>query len=108
MKERVLDIRIVGARAVTYGLLTSIPVALLALADRLFARRLEDARLATVFEVAIALAFSFWLRALHKRIGRFAERVFFACAIVRSNVSPHGPRVAVYRTSLVHRTNACE
>ncbi len=69
--------RIVGARAVIYAAITSVPVALLALADWLFARRLEDARLATVFEVAIALAFSFWLRALHKRIDRFAERVFF-------------------------------
>lgn len=78
VKERILDIRIVGARAVMYGGLTSILVALLALADWIFARRLEDARLATVFEVAIALAFSFWLNALHKRIDRFAERVFFA------------------------------
>jgi hypothetical protein len=78
VRERVLDIRIVGARAAIYAAITSIPVALFALADWLFARRLEDARLATVFEVAIALAFSFWLRALHQRIDRFVERVFFA------------------------------
>jgi hypothetical protein len=78
IQGHVIDIRIAGGRAVIYALITSIPVALLAFADWFFARRLEDARLATVFEVAIALGFSFWLRALHKRIDRFAERVFFA------------------------------
>jgi hypothetical protein len=78
VRGRILDIRIVGGRAVIYALVTSIPVALLAFADWFFARRLEDARLATVFEIGIAVGFSFWLRALHKRIDRFAERVFFA------------------------------
>lgn len=78
VQGRIVDIRVVGGRAVIYALVTSIPVALLSFADWLFARRLEDARLATVFEVAIALGFSFWLRALHRRIDRFAERVFFA------------------------------
>ncbi|HVA29354.1 MAG TPA: GAF domain-containing protein, partial [Candidatus Baltobacteraceae bacterium] len=78
VRGRILDIRIVGGRAVIYALVTSIPVALLALADWFFARRLEDARLATVFEVGIAVVFSFWLRSLHKRIDRFAERIFFA------------------------------
>lgn len=78
VQGHVIDIRIAGGRAVIYALVTSIPVALLAFADWLFAKRLEDARLATVFEVGIALGFSFWLRALHKRIDRFAERVFFA------------------------------
>lgn len=78
IQGHVIDIRIAGGRAVIYALVTSIPVALLAFADWLFAKRLEDARLATVFEVGIALGFSFWLRALHKRIDRFAERVFFA------------------------------
>jgi hypothetical protein len=78
VRGRILDIRIVGGRAVIYALVTSIPVALLAFADWFFARRLEDARLATVFEIGIAIAFSFWLRSLHKRIDRFAERIFFA------------------------------
>jgi hypothetical protein len=78
VQGRIIDIRIVGGRAVIYALITSIPVALLAFADWFFARRLEDARLATIFEVGIALGFSFWLRALHRRIDRFAERVFFA------------------------------
>lgn len=78
VQGRILDIRVVGGRAVIYALVTSIPVALLAFADWFFARRLEDARLATVFEIGIAIGFSFWLRSLHKRIDRFAERIFFA------------------------------
>ena len=78
VQGRVVDIRIAGGRAIVYAMVTSVPVALLAFADWLFARRLEDARLATAFEIGIALGFSFWLRALHKRIDRFAERVFFA------------------------------
>ncbi len=78
VQGHVVDIRIAGGRAIIYALVTSVPVGLLAFADWLFARKLEDARLATVFEVGIALGFSFWLRALHKRIDRFAERVFFA------------------------------
>lgn len=78
VQGHVVDIRIAGGRAIVYAMVTSVPVALLAFADWFFARKLEDARLATVFEVAIALGFSFWLRALHKRIDRFAERVFFA------------------------------
>lgn len=78
IKGRIIDIRIVGGRAIIYALITSIPVALLAFADWFFARRLEDARLATAFEIGIAIGFSFWLQAVHRRINRFSERVFFA------------------------------
>ena len=78
LRGRIVDLRIVGGRAVVYATLTAIPVALLAVVDWFFARRLQDARLATFLEVAVAVAFSFWLRSLHRRIERFVERVFFA------------------------------
>jgi hypothetical protein len=78
VRGRIIDIRIVGGRAVIYALVSSVPIALLAFVDWFFGRRLEDARLATAFEVGIAIGFSFWLRALHRRIDQFAERVFFA------------------------------
>jgi len=78
VRGRIIDVRIFGGRAIVYGALTAIPVALLAVVDWFFARRLQDARLATLFEVAVAVAFSFWLRGLHRRIDRFVERVFFA------------------------------
>lgn len=78
LRGRIVDLRIVGGRAVVYAMLTAIPVALLAIVDWFVARRLQDARLATFLEVAVAVAFSFWLRSLHRRIDRFVERVFFA------------------------------
>jgi hypothetical protein len=78
VRGRIIDVRIFGGRAIVYGALTAIPVALLAIVDWFFARRLQDARLATFLEVAVAVAFSFWLRSLHRRIDRFVERVFFA------------------------------
>ena len=78
VRGRIIDVRIFGGRAIVYGALTAIPVALLAVVDWFFARRLQDARLATFLEVGLAVAFSFWLRGLHRRIDRFVERVFFA------------------------------
>ncbi|HEX5275553.1 MAG TPA: PDZ domain-containing protein [Candidatus Rubrimentiphilum sp.] len=78
VRGRIIDVRIFGGRAIVYGALTAIPVALLAIVDWFFARRLQDARLATFLEVAVAVGFSFWLRSLHRRIERFVERVFFA------------------------------
>ncbi len=78
VRGRIIDVRIFGGRAIVYAALTAIPVALLAIADWFFARRLQDARLATFVEVGLAVAFSFWLRGLHRRIDRFVERVFFA------------------------------
>ncbi len=78
VRGRIIDVRIFGGRAIVYGALTAIPVGLLAVVDWFFARRLQDARLATFLEVAVAVGFSFWLRGLHRRIERFVERVFFA------------------------------
>jgi hypothetical protein len=111
VQGQIVDIRMVGGRAVIYALVTSVPVALLAFAEWFFARRLEDARLATVFEIAIAIGFSFWLRTLHKRIDRFAERVFFASrhrAFVRmrhlTHALPQAERVATIEDLLTAET----
>lgn len=35
-------------------------------------------KLATIVEIFVAVAFSFWLQTLHRRIDAFVERVFFA------------------------------
>ncbi|HEY5257866.1 MAG TPA: hypothetical protein VIJ12_05740 [Candidatus Baltobacteraceae bacterium] len=75
---RIVDVRVFGGRAMVYAILTSVPLLALAVADWLFARRLEDAKLATVIELALAVGFSFWLQALHRRIDRFVDRTFFA------------------------------
>lgn len=78
MHTRVIDVRVVGARTIVYGLLTAIPIGLFSIADWFFSRRLADARLATFAEFGIAVLFGIWLNTLHKRIDRFVERIVFA------------------------------
>lgn len=78
MQTRIVDVRIVGARALVYGLLTAIPIGLFSAVEWLFARELSDARLATFVEFGVAILFGVWLRTLHKRIDRFVERIVFA------------------------------
>ena len=74
---RIVDARVFGGRALVYAVVTSIPIALIAIADWLFAKELENVRLAGIVAVAIAVAFSFWLQTLHRRIDSFVERVLF-------------------------------
>lgn len=78
LKTRIVDIRIVGGRALVYGTLTVIPIGMLSLVDWLFARQLADARLATVLEIIVAVLFGVSLNVLHKRIDRLVERLLFA------------------------------
>ncbi len=78
VQGRIVDVRGFGGRAVVYAMLTSLPIAAVALADWFFARRLADVKLASAVEISVAVAFSFWLQTLHRRIDRFVERVFFA------------------------------
>jgi hypothetical protein len=78
LRTRVVDARLVGARTIVYGALTAIPIGLFSIVDWLFARRLEDARLATIVEFVVAVLFGVGLNALHKRIDRFVDRIVFA------------------------------
>ena len=75
---RVVDIRVFGGRALVYAVLTSIPVVAFTLIDWFFGQQLQNLKLASALLVAIAIGFSFWLNALHRRIERFVERVMFA------------------------------
>ncbi|HZZ65574.1 MAG TPA: hypothetical protein VFE17_08760, partial [Candidatus Baltobacteraceae bacterium] len=77
-RTRVIDVRVVGARTIVYALLTAIPIGLFSVADWFFSRSLEDARLATFAEFAVAVFFGIWLSTLHKRIDAFVERIVFA------------------------------
>jgi hypothetical protein len=78
MRTRVIDVRVVGARTLVYGLLTAIPIGLFSVADWFFSRRLADARLATFAEFAIAVAFGVCLTTLHRRIDRIVQRMVFS------------------------------
>lgn len=78
VRGRIVDVRVFGGRALVYAALTSVPIAILAILELLFENELRNVRLAGFVEVAVAVAFSFWLQSLHRRIDRFVERWFFA------------------------------
>jgi len=78
MRTRIVDVRLVGARALVYGLLTAFPIGLFSAVEWFFARELADARLATFVEFGVAILFGVWLQALHKRIDRFVEQILFS------------------------------
>jgi hypothetical protein len=78
VRGRIVDVRVFGGRALVYTALAAVPVTAFTVIDVLFAKALDNGKLASVVEVGIAVAFSFWLQSLHRRIERFVERVFFA------------------------------
>lgn len=78
VRGRIVDVRVFGGRALVYAAITSIPIAVLAVLELLFEKELGNVRLAGFVEVAAAVAFSFWLQSLHRKIERFVERWFFA------------------------------
>ncbi len=78
VRGRIVDVRVFGGRALVYAGLAAVPVTAFTVLDVLFAKALDNGKLAGVVEVGIAVAFSFWLQSLHRRIERFVERVFFA------------------------------
>lgn len=78
VRGRIVDVRVFGGRALVYAAITSVPIAVLAVLELLFEKELRNVRLAGFVEVAVAVAFSFWLQSLHRRIDRFVERWFFA------------------------------
>lgn len=104
VRGRIVDVRVFGGRALVYAVLTSIPLIAFALLDWFFARELENIRLAGIVELGVAVAFSFWLQTLHRRIERFVERVMFA--------RRHRAHIAVERMiaalPFVERTHAIE
>ena len=78
VRGRIVDVRVFGGRALVYAALAAVPVTAFTVLDVLFAKALDNGKLAGVVEVGIAVAFSFWLQSLHRKIERFVERVFFA------------------------------
>lgn len=78
VRGRIVDVRVFGGRALVYAAITSVPIAVLAVLELLFEKELRNVRLAGFVEVTVAVAFSFWLQSLHRRIDRFVERWFFA------------------------------
>lgn len=78
VRGRIVDVRVFGGRALVYAAITSVPIAVLSVLELWFEKELGNVRLAGFVEVAAAVAFSFWLQSLHRRVDRFVERWFFA------------------------------
>jgi hypothetical protein len=77
VRHRVLDVRIIGGRALAYAVLSAVPVIAFSLIDLVVSNQLQQTRLALVAEVAVALGFGFWVNASQKRIDTLIETVFF-------------------------------
>ncbi len=76
-RQRVIDVRFAGGRAVLYGAVSAIPFALFRMTDWLVRSNLEQARIATAIELAIAVAFGFFISLAQRRVDAIVERTFF-------------------------------
>ena len=77
MKHRVIDVRFFVSRALVYGLITTVAVAILALLDWAVAKRLEETRLGLVVEIAGALAIGLGIHRMHSWIDKIVDRFVF-------------------------------
>ncbi len=77
VRHRVIDVRLVGGRALAYAALSSVPVLAFKLIDALISRQLQQTKLALVAEVVVALGFGFWLNASKRKIDDLIEWMFF-------------------------------
>lgn len=77
LRQRVIDVRFVGGRAVLYAIVSTIPFALFRMTDWLVRTNLEQARVAAVIEAIIAVAFGFCISLAQRRVDVLVERTFF-------------------------------
>ena len=77
MKHRVIDVRFFISRALVYGTLTSIAVAVLALLDFAVSNRLEATRLGLAVEIGGAIAIGIGMNKLHGSIDALVDRYVF-------------------------------
>jgi hypothetical protein len=75
--HHVIDVSFVISRAVVYTALTALLVATFALIDLEVGNSLSASSLAQAIQVVVAIAFAFWLNAIHNRINDFVDRTLF-------------------------------
>jgi len=76
-RQRVIDVRFAGGRAVLYAVVSAIPFGLFRMTDWLVRTDLEQARIAAAIEVLIAVAFGFGISLAQRRVDALVERTFF-------------------------------
>jgi hypothetical protein len=77
LRHRVIDVSFYVSRAIVYGVLTSLLVAVFTFIDWFFIRTLSQSSLGVIIEVIVAIALGFWLNGLHQGVDRFIDSVFF-------------------------------
>jgi hypothetical protein len=92
VRHRVIDVRLAGGRAIAYALLSAIPVTVFSVIDWALSNQLQQTRIAVFVEVAVSIAFGFWVNASQRRIDNLIESLFF-----------HGRRIAEERLRGVAR-----
>jgi hypothetical protein len=82
LRHRLFDIRLVVSRALIFGVLTTITVGILALADWGFGIWLAQSKFAIAAEAALALALGFSITSLHRRTERALNAIIFRAQTV--------------------------
>jgi hypothetical protein len=77
VKHRVIDVRFVVSRALVYGILTAIVIALLGLVDWLIGKAAAQTQLALVASLALAVGTGFLLNGLQQSIDRAIDGILF-------------------------------
>jgi hypothetical protein len=77
VRHRVFDVRFVLRRAVVYGLVTSVVVAVVALLDFLIGKIVAQTQLAVVGDAGVAIAVGVSLNMVHRRVEGTVERILF-------------------------------
>lgn len=77
LKHRIIDVNVAISRAVVYAALSTIIVGIFALVDMFFSSALSAGRVGLMADMGLALILGFSFNALHARVDRFMDWVFF-------------------------------
>lgn len=77
VRHRVFEVSFVVSRAIVYAVMTFLIVSTFALIEWFVGQELAAARLALFFEIAAAVAISFWVNSLEKRVEKVVDGIFF-------------------------------
>lgn len=77
VRHRVIDVGFIVGRTLAYSILTVFAVSVFTLIEFFVGKILEHNGLATILEIAAALALGLSLNALHGRLDKFIDRVLF-------------------------------
>jgi hypothetical protein len=98
LRHRVLDVNFVLNRALAYGILSIVVIAIVSLLDWFFSHVLAEYHLAIVFELVATIAIGLLLDRINKSIGAAVERVFFQHRRLAEKYLRHAAAALPYAT----------